>query len=171
MTKTKAAILLQAAAKASKAGARRSFARIAREPRLNTWVSSPRPSPPDRQQRARWGRARRDSTQVRPEFLAETRRDANLAGPPHHNAPGKRYTMATLTLLRPCGARLDHAHSDYVSAAVAKYREKAARAFDLARATRNRGNYPLALGLLDEAEAFRAMANGLESQHTIGAST
>jgi hypothetical protein len=72
--------------------------------------------------------------------------------------------MKTLTLASTRHARLSEAHSAYLSTAIARYREKAARAFDLARAARKRGNEPLALGLLDEAAAYHAMAQGLADQ-------
>ncbi|HEY6483946.1 MAG TPA: hypothetical protein VIY54_10525 [Steroidobacteraceae bacterium] len=75
--------------------------------------------------------------------------------------------MATLTLLRARGARLDHAHSIYVFAAVARYRAKAAHALALARDARSRGNEPLALGLCDEAAAYHSMAAGLADQSRI----
>ena len=72
--------------------------------------------------------------------------------------------MKLLTLASSRHARLSTEHSTYLSAAIARYKDKAARAFDLARAASNRGNYPLALGLLDEAAAFSAMAQGLAEQ-------
>jgi hypothetical protein len=72
--------------------------------------------------------------------------------------------MKTLTLSAVRPARLSQAHAKYLSAAIARYRDKAIRALKLAQAAARHGNRQLAAGLLDEASTFRAMANGLEAQ-------
>jgi hypothetical protein len=72
--------------------------------------------------------------------------------------------MRTLTLASTRRVRLSDAHASYLSAAIARYRDKAQRALDLAREAAAHSNRALAAGLLDEASTFRAMANGLEAQ-------
>jgi hypothetical protein len=72
--------------------------------------------------------------------------------------------MRTLTPTDVRRARLSVAHAAYLSAAIERYRMKAMRALKLAQAAARHGNYSLAAGLIDEASAYRAMANGLEEQ-------
>jgi hypothetical protein len=72
--------------------------------------------------------------------------------------------MKTLTLRAIRQTRLSHTHAAYLSAAIARYRDKAIRALKLAKEAGGHGNQPLAAGLIDEASTYRAMANGLEAQ-------
>jgi hypothetical protein len=72
--------------------------------------------------------------------------------------------MKTLTLSAVRQTRLSHAHAEYLSTAIARYRDKAIRALKLAKEAAGHGNRALAAGLLDEAAAFQAMANGLADQ-------
>lgn len=72
--------------------------------------------------------------------------------------------MKTLTLAGVLQARLSQTHADYLAAAIDRFRAKAARALDLAREAKGRGNRTLAAGLLDEAATFLEMAQGLADQ-------
>ena len=72
--------------------------------------------------------------------------------------------MATMSLLRPQAARLTEAHTRYLRVRIHHYRQKAAHAFSLAHQARERQDERLARGLFDEAQAFLAMAEGLQDQ-------
>ncbi|HEY3786880.1 MAG TPA: hypothetical protein VGL55_16510 [Steroidobacteraceae bacterium] len=71
---------------------------------------------------------------------------------------------AVLTVLRPRAARLSEVHAGYLLARIHHHRKKAADAFAAAGAARAAGNEPLALGLLDAAAAYHAIAQGLAEQ-------
>lgn len=75
-------------------------------------------------------------------------------------------SASILSLASTRRRKLSQAHADYVSAAIAQYKEKARRALQAAQEARQRGELLLWSGLIDEAITHQAMADGLLELHT-----